>query len=230
MIIEGGQKRLEDNLLRQLSLYWGEIDDAAIVKTVPEALDRMGYLLSSMSLDNKYIYKGGQEPIFSPNHSVQYSVFLYLLSNSLYNSQLGGADEVYYLNKIMHSVDLFYAIEFPHSFYAEHPLGSVMGRAKYGERFFFYQGCTVGGNIDNEGVLSYPIIGENVCMLSNSSIIGRSVIGKNVIVSAGSRIVNEIIPDNSFVFGQSPNIVIKTKGEPIMLNRLKNITLFDYGK
>ena len=45
----------------------------------------------------------------------------------------------------MNSVDLFYAIELPQKFGAEHPLGSVMGRAKYGDGFFFYQGCTVGG-------------------------------------------------------------------------------------
>lgn len=47
----------------------------------------------------------------------------------------------------MNGVDLFYAIELPQKFGAEHPLGSVMGRAKYSEGFFFYQGCTVGGTV-----------------------------------------------------------------------------------
>ena len=63
----------------------------------------------------------------------------------------------------MNGVDLFYAIELPPVFGAEHPLGSVMGRAKYGEGFFFYQGCTVGGTRKGEQ-LYYLKIGKNVKM------------------------------------------------------------------
>ena len=50
------------------------------------------------------------------------------------------ASYAYYLNKIMNSVDWFYAIELPDVFCAEHPVGSVLGRAKWnGNRFFVYQ-------------------------------------------------------------------------------------------
>lgn len=116
------------------------------------------------------------------------------------------ADKVYYLNKVMNSVDLFYEIELPDHFGVEHPLGSVMGRAKFGDEFFFYQGCTVGGNH-----LTYPTIGSNVTMYANSSIIGNCHIGDNVSLGAGCLIKDQDIPSNSLVFGQSPNIVIKTK-------------------
>ena len=73
-------------------------------------------------------------------HSVMNMIFLYYLSNELYkrNQCPGLCDKIYYLNKIMHSVDLFYAIELPQYFGAEHPLGAVMGRAKYSDGFFFY--------------------------------------------------------------------------------------------
>jgi serine O-acetyltransferase len=87
-----------------------------------------------------------------------------------------------------------------------------MGRAKYGNRFFFYQGCTVGGN-RNKGILEYPVIGENVTMYSDSKIIGNSIIGNNVLISANAYIKNEKIPDNSIVFGQSPNLIIKQRKE-----------------
>ena len=92
---------------------------------------------------------------FSPYHTVSWSVFLYYLSNTL--SDGGGekhtpdreAEVVYYLNKVMHANDWFYGIQLPNHFWAEHPLGSVLGRAKYGDYFFVYQGTTVGGNRKN---------------------------------------------------------------------------------
>lgn len=52
------------------------------------------------------------------------------------------ADKIYYLNKMMNSVDLFYEIELPMHFGLEHPLGTIMGRAKFGDYFYFYQQCT----------------------------------------------------------------------------------------
>ena len=140
-----------------------------------------------------------------------YMIFLYYLSNETYKRNVcpGLCDKIYYLNKIMHSVDLFYAIELPTKFGAEHPLSSVMGRAKYSDGFFFYQGCTVGGTKDKEGNLYYPVIEENCHMYSNSSILGKCHIGKNVNIGAGALVKNQDVPDNSTVFGQSPNLIIK---------------------
>ena len=83
----------------------------------------------------------------------------------------------------MNSVELFYEVELPKYFYLDHPLGSVMGRAKYGEYFMFSQGCTVG---ENKGV--YLKIGDFVIMYSNSKIIGASTIGNNCIISANTYI------------------------------------------
>ena len=165
--------------------------------------------------ENKYFIvetEGGNTCRFNPYHSVQYMIFLYYLSHELYKSRAGEiCDKIYYLNKIFHAVDLFYAIDLPASFGAEHPLGTVMGRAKYGNGFFFYQGCTVGGTRDHEGNLLYPVIGENVHMFSNSSILGNSHIGNNVDIGAGAIVKNQNVPDDSVVFGESPNLIIKMK-------------------
>lgn len=117
---------------------------------------------------------------------------------------------MYYLNKMLNAVDLFYAIDLPERWSCEHPLGSVMGRAAYGDHFFFYQGCTVGGNYNN-GILEYPRIGDDVIMYSDSKIIGNSIIGDHVKIAANAYIKNEIIPNNSIVFGQSPNLIIKRR-------------------
>lgn len=164
---------------------------------------------------NKYYTRevnGVRVAYFNPFHSVQWMIFLYYLGNRIFRNGGGKiCDKLYFLNKQMNGLDMFYAIELPKHFGAEHPVGSVMGRAKYSNGFFFYQGCTVGGTRDKENNLYYPVIEENVHMYSNSSILGKCHIGRNVNVGAGCIIKNQDVPDNCTVFGESPNLIIKNK-------------------
>ena len=106
----------------------------------------------------------------------------------------------------MNGCDLYHEVNLPHYFTLDHPVGSVMGRAEYGEGFSFGQNCTVG---NNKGI--YPVLGENVRMCANSSIIGNCRIGDNVIIGANSGVKDEDVPDNSIVFGFSPHLIIKAK-------------------
>lgn len=153
---------------------------------------------------NKY-FKGS----INPFNGVMYCNFLYRLSHDEYiKGNTTVADKVYSLNKMLHGVDLFYGIDLPVHLSCEHPLGSVMGRAKYGEYFFFYQGCTVGGSW-HRGELYYPVIGREVLMYSDSKILGNSHIGDHVILSANAYVINTDIPNDCIVFGQSPNLTIK---------------------
>lgn len=160
---------------------------------------------------NKYFTReigGNKDAFFNPFHSVQWMIFLYYLSNRIYRTGGGKiCDKLYYLNKLLNGVDLFYAIELPKLWGAEHPLGSIMGRAHYSNQFFFFQGCTVGGT-GELGHEVYPFIEENVCMYSHSSILGNCHIGKNVKIGAGALVKNQDISDNKVVFGQSPNLII----------------------
>lgn len=173
---------------------------------------------------NKYYYDENGDVYFSPYHSGQYSIFLYYLANTVYlsgsNDKL--ATKIYYLNKIMNAVDWYYEIELPEFWGAEHPIGSVLGRAKYSNGFFIYQGCTVGGNKGK-----YPIIGKNVILYSNVTILGEANIGDNVVVSTGTIIKDEEIPSNCLVFGQSPNLVIKHKNYKYMNESISKFWRYD---
>lgn len=205
------KEQILELLYHQLDNFFflSETERQDIAEVIDSVLERCR--INFQASDNKYFMANGGG--YNPFHSVMNMIFLYYMSNELYkkgkSSEL--CDKVYYLNKIMNAVDLFYAINLPEKFGAEHPLSSVMGRAKYGNGFFFYQGCTVGGNRDKEGMLHYPIIGENVKMFANSSIIGKCTIGNNVTLGAGAMIKNADIPDNTLVFGQSPNLILKQK-------------------
>lgn len=190
---------------------------------IPLDAIKRSVLLTSKSLskrNTKYSINCDSLVPFSVYNSVQYCIFLYKLARDCHINEHNDsiAEKIYLLNKILNSVDLFYAIELPDIWGAEHPLSSVMGRASYGDFFFFYQGCTVGGSGG-----FYPTIGKHVTMYSDSKILGKSIIGDNVIISANTYIINETIPSNCIVFGQSPNLIIVSKDQKYILDKTNHI-------
>lgn len=203
------EKELCEHVNKQLSNLLICSDNVA--PYIQKALDRT---MNCFKLtQNKYYHKKKGEPSFSIYHSGQYSIFLYYLANTIY--KVGGspslAAKLYYLNKIMNSVDWYYEIELPDYWGVEHPIGSVLGRADYSNGLFIYQGCTIGGNNGK-----YPVIGKNVILYSNATVLGNTTVGNNVIVSTGTTIKDETIPSNCLVFGQTPNLVLREKDENYM--------------
>ncbi len=194
-------------LCKQLELLFGleQHESMVLSRLFPKALGDTLFCLGSW----KDKYHTSNQRGLNPFHTCDYMVFLYFLSHELYlQGEESIASRVYYLNKTLNCVELFYAIELPRVWGAEHPVGSVMGRAKYGEQFFFYQGCTVGG-LDYY-TPQYPVIGNNVIMYSDSKIVGNAHVGNNCVIAANAYINGEDIPDNSIVLGQHPNLKIKS--------------------
>lgn len=195
----------------QLSNFFilDEIEVFVLKRNLEQALKRCE--LCFIQNKNKYNFRDGQV-FFNPYHSVQYMIFLYYLSNTVSQKDAVYAslcDKIYYLNKVMNGVDIYYAVELPDSFTAEHPVGSVMGRAKYGNGFMFYQNCSVGGFHLADNKIVYPVFGENVKMFAGSMVLGNCNIGNNVNIGAGALIKNQDIPSGVNVFGQSPNLIMK---------------------
>ncbi|NRT73701.1 transferase [Clostridium beijerinckii] len=176
---------------------------------IKKALEKCSVCFSECT--NKYYEKDGRI-YFNILHSGQNTVYLYYLSKVLYadfrNIKL--ATYVYYLNKIMNSVDLFYEIDLPNVMIFEHPVGTVLGRAQYSEKLVIYQNCTIGGNKNK-----YPSIGKNVTLYSYACVLGESNIGDNCIIASHTYIKDTDIPSNSIVFGSSPNLIIKPTEETI---------------
>lgn len=183
-----------------------ETENEILARSLPAALNKVEQCFSQSK--NKYYWKDG-EVFFSIYHSGQYCIFLYFLARQVFLEDPEHrilADKIYYLNKTLNGLDLYYEIAMPDVFHLDHPVGSVMGRAKYGNNFTFAQLCTVG---NNKGV--FPKIGKNVQMLSGSKILGNCIIGDDVIVSANTYIKDTNIPENSLVFGSSPNLIVKQR-------------------
>lgn len=185
------------------------IDDVTI--GINEALKRVYNCFSRIK--TKY-YRDNNTCLFNHLNSDHYCVFLYYLSNTVYkhyaNEKL--ATKLFLLNKFLHGIDMFYSIELPDVFMVVHPLGTVLGRAKYDDYFVVYQNCTVGSSKEN----IYPTLGKGLIMYSKSSIIGNSRLGNNVIISAGSSLINTDVSSNNLIFGTSPNITLKSTDHDIL--------------
>ncbi len=204
LVSDISKEMLIDNLIIKLKnfFYISDEEEEMIMNIQDEVFDRLSVCINGV--DNKY-FKKENKAFFSYTHSGQYLIFLYLFSNqSAKNGYTSLKDKFYYLNKILHSVDIYSEVNLPEIFFLEHPMGTVLGRADYGNNFFAMQGCTVGGDKN-----TYPILGDNLKMYSNSKILGKCKIGNNVILGADASVKNTDIPDNSMVFGQYPNLIIK---------------------
>lgn len=161
-------------------------------------------------LKNGYFHKDG-EVRFDHLHSEQYAMFLYVLGNEAWSAGGEGQpsrlpSKSYLLNKSLHGCDVYFQIGLPEVFWLAHPVGTVLGRATYGNAFAVMQGCTVGNKAG-----SYPVFGERVVMCANSAVIGACNIGNDVCIGAGSLLVDVDVPDGSTVVGRGPELKILPK-------------------
>ena len=185
---------------RQLAALfpWSD-DDCADAAAAYAAVDAR-FLANCSRIRNKYY---ADAALVSPLHSCQYAMFLHFLSRALGRPQ--AKDMVYNLLKMVSGADLYHQIELPETFFFDHPVGSVLGRAAYGDHFVFAQGVTVG---NNNGV--YPEFGECVALMGGAKVLGRCRVGRNVIVAANAYVKDRDIPDDSIVFGQDRGLVVRT--------------------
>lgn len=171
------------------------------------ALERTAFCFKHIS--KKYFYSDGLI-IFNHLNSDQYAMFLYLLSHTIFketnDSEL--STKVFLLNKLLHSLDIFYEVNLPDIFLFVHPIGSVIGRASYQDRLVIYQNCTIGGNFNNEASVDYPSFAGNNILFSNVSVIGNCTIGHNVLFGAHTLCIGKNIPDNSVVTGTPSSLTI----------------------
>lgn len=184
-----------------------KIDRVKFDKAFDHSLQRTEYCFSKVN--NRYFRKE-EFTIFNHLNGDQYSMFLYLLSNTLYKNEcdLELCTKVFLLNKALFAVDAFYEVELPDIFLFVHPLASVIGRGSFSNYFVIYQKCNIGSNKD-----IYPTIGENVTMHPGSAILGNCNVGNNCRIAAHSLLLDKNIEANSIFIGTPKNYRILTNNE-----------------
>ena len=144
------KNQIEDYLTNQLAFFGG----ADISDYLEAAYKRALYCFSRNT--NKYFKKG----TIDVHHTGQYAILLCYLARVAFEAgDRETADRVYALNKALHGFDIFYEVELPNVFFMEHPVGTVLGRAKYSDRLFLGQNVTVGIK-----AVTQPLVKTSACM------------------------------------------------------------------
>lgn len=169
-----------------------------IAEQLPQTLIRLETCLSG--IHRKYFNQDGAIE-FNHMNSDHMATFLYLLANTTWKATRDSRipTKLFYLNKLMNSLDLYFLVELPEVFFLVHPMGSVIGNAQYGNYLAIYQGCTVGA-VDG----TYPQFGEGTILFAGATVLGKTISGDNVTFAAKSFVINSTIPENSVVTGSFP--------------------------
>ncbi|TYP73305.1 hypothetical protein [Paenibacillus methanolicus] len=162
-------------------------------------------------------YTKDGEAYFSHLHSDQYSQFLYFLSHSLWNRSENKpiCDKLIFLNKMMNGMFYSYKVELPNIFLFGHPVGSVLGKAKYADFLVVFQNVTINTAVDDAGSPA-PVLGKGLFLGAGAMILGNKTVGDRVSVGAGAAVYNAEIPDDHLVFRDRTGelrIQHRTKGE-----------------
>lgn len=158
------------------------------------ALDRTGYCFTNIALKS---YNKNGSAFLNHLHSDQYAVFLWFLSNSVWNEKgdIALANKIFYLNKSLHGFSCMYDTKLPDIFLLFHTVGTVLGKAQYSDYLVAAQGSTVGAQ---NGI--YPKLGKGVSLLPYSSIVGECTIGDRVSVGIGASVYKRNVENGMIVF------------------------------
>ncbi len=157
-----------------------------------------------------YFRKNGAS-FFNHLNTDQYAMFLYILSNIIWTEYCDEslAAKLMYLNKALHSVNCMYDTKLPDIFAFIHIVGTVIGKASYGNYLAIYQGVTIGTHNDDA-----PVIGECVSLLPHSAVVGKCRIGNRASVGLGTKLYGENVADDSIaITGDKGDLIIKTSTE-----------------
>jgi len=163
-----------------------------------KALDRVEYCFTR--IHRKYYNQNG-EIRFDHLNTDHMATLLYFFANTVWRDEgdSGLATRLFYLNKILHGLDLLYSVALPDIFMLVHPVGTVMGNASYQDYLVIYQNCTVGAVTKN-----YPRFGLGTILYSRSTVLGDCKLGDDVIVAANAMIIDREVPSSTVVVGQPP--------------------------
>jgi serine O-acetyltransferase len=157
-------------------------------------------------------YSRNGEATFSHLQGDQYAVFLYFASHAAWrdaeNEDL--ASRLFLLNKSLNGLVCMYDTVLPDVFVLVHTVGTVLGKANYGNYFVAAQNVTVGTDRDQR-----PTFGERVVLYGGSTVIGAARIGNRVTVATNAVVRSCEIPSRSIVAGAAPELVVKAASRDV---------------
>ena len=181
-------------------------------KALNLSLERTEYCFKFIAID---AYNNNGQTYFYHLHTDQYSQFLFFLSNSLWQLSENKVlcDKIIVLNRILNGCWFSYKALLPDIFFLDHPVGTVLGNAKYSDFLVVTQNVTVETNYDEVGN-SAPYLGKGLFLSAGAKIIGNKPVGDRVSLGVDTVVFNKEIENDSIVYRDSEgkiNIKKRTK-------------------
>lgn len=210
MILSLARNDLKRYFFHQLDTFFpdgikaeGKDTDAAIAL----ALDRLEYCFKHIAVP---AYSNDSQTFFNHLHGDQYSQFLYYCSNSLWaiSENRNVCDKIVQLNRMLSGCFWTYHSGLPAIFYWSHPVGTVLGKANYGNYFSCRHNCTIATQNDLNRKM-----GEYLFMGAGSALLGKKlIIGNRVAIGAGTCVFSEnSFEDDTLVISQAGKIIKKKR-------------------
>lgn len=159
------------------------------------ALERIEYCFQHISIKS-YCDNGNVK--FNYLYSDQYAIFLYYLSNSLYqvSQNVILCNKIFNLNKALNGLCVMYDTLLPDIFYLGHTTGTTIGRATYGDFLVVVENVHIG-----PAKLSspYPIFGKGCSVLVGAKVFGGTI-GDGCTIGADVFLREKNLPANSTVY------------------------------
>ena len=136
--------RLADYVSRQMNHFFPfeQGDEAVIESSMEQTLRRVEHCFQRISHPS-YSLEG--RAMFNIFNSDQYAAFLCILGGEIHRQHPHHptAQKSFALNKALHGLNCMYDVELPQVFWLLHTVGTVIGKAIYGNYLVLRQGCTM---------------------------------------------------------------------------------------
>lgn len=194
-----GKNELYKYVLKQLESFFPDgklLGGVDLQISFDLALDRLEYCYQHI---RNPLYREGKQTLFNHLHGDQYCQFLYYFANSLWNLSYNKicCEKLMQLSRALSGCFWSFNSGLPDIFYLSHPVGAVLGKAKYSNFFVARQNCTVATQI-NDNVKPF---GEYLYLGAGASITTAHIeIGDYVAIGTGITVYQATrIPSNSLV-------------------------------
>lgn len=205
MDVVGEVDRLVWRIGRHLETFAPRAVPADVTAVVSAALPRAEASFACSALPGYRDAHGRTR--FDPAQTDQYAMFLWFCSNEAWRAgDLALAADLFATNKALNAIVCMWDTPLPRVFLWIHSVGTMLGKADYGERFVAYQNVTVG--TDRGG---RPAFGTGTILFAGAKVVGATTIGERSVVSLNTVVIGETIPRDSVVAGRSPKLVVKPR-------------------
>jgi serine O-acetyltransferase len=205
VLLVGGLADLIWRLERHLDAFAPRRSRAALAPIVAAALVRVERSFSCSALPGYRTADGVTR--FDPAQTDQYAMFVWFCSNEAWRA--GDRDlaaDCFALNRGLSGIVCMWDTALPEVFLWIHCVGTMLGKADYGERFVAYQNVTVGTDRGDA-----PSLGPGTILFAGSKVVGATTIGERSVVSLNTVVIGASIPADSVVAGRSPELVVKPR-------------------